>query len=385
MVAVVASGCGWRQVGFGPERTGYNPNESTVTAANVHTLQQAWSATVPESPNPPAVQGNNVHITAGNTYTDLNGTDGSIYWQETITQGGLDAFLRAPAVIGDKAYVPTAAYRQGATLVFDPATKTFTGSFSPFGSAAPASTLAVRSDITAGVSGSIIPFDVLWEVTYGSNTGFIDFTSLGGPAPSDPAIIGTRVFVGYTTYVLSYPIGTCLSAPPIPGCAPETRRDVGSNVSMPVGVDATHVAVGTASGDVVVLNAADGTTAYSADLGTAKAQSPAVANNTIYAATEAGKLAALPTSGCTTCTPLWTADVGAAIFTQPTVAGGVVYVGAADGKVHAFNAAGCGTATCAELWSATVDANADRIAVVVNNGRVYVTADTGTVKAYKLP
>jgi outer membrane protein assembly factor BamB len=388
--ALAFSGCGWLQLGAGADRSGFNGNETAISAANVHTLQTAWSATVPDHPHPALKQGNSVHVVSPSAYTQLNATTGGVVWQEIIEeQSGLQPFFYPPALLDGKVHVPASIFgRWGGTWVFDPASQTYTGQLtSGFASG---SALAVRSDTSAVVVGQSTSGGSILFLQYGPHQGFLNFTGPGAlPPTSDPALVGTHAVVSHGTTVVSFPVGQCPEPPPevpsgLPGCWPEWIRNLGGLSSMPVGVTPALIAVGTQAGDVVVLNAADGTTAFSADLGSTTVTAPAVAYNTIYAGNAEGTLAALPTSGCTSCTPQWTANIGAAITTQPAVAGGVVFVGAADGRVHAFDAAGCGAATCAELWSAEIDPNADEIAPIVTGGALFVTADTGTVKAFAL-
>jgi hypothetical protein len=43
---LLATGCGgWPMLDFGPERTGYNPTETAINAANVGRLHEAWTTT----------------------------------------------------------------------------------------------------------------------------------------------------------------------------------------------------------------------------------------------------------------------------------------------------------------------------------------------------
>src|SRR6478672_4396985 len=58
--ALLLAGCDWPMLGFGPARTGYNPTETAITAANVGQLREAWKTTVGSAP--PVVAGGKLFV-----------------------------------------------------------------------------------------------------------------------------------------------------------------------------------------------------------------------------------------------------------------------------------------------------------------------------------
>src|SRR5262249_33537595 len=106
-LALVTAACTWPTLGFDAARTGYNPLERTLTAANVGQLQESWSADAPGT-TPPVVVGNDVFVAGPDlrVYT-ANGTTGCSgsprvcqpVWTAAGTFGG------SPTVDHDVVYV----------------------------------------------------------------------------------------------------------------------------------------------------------------------------------------------------------------------------------------------------------------------------------------
>jgi outer membrane protein assembly factor BamB len=124
---------------------------------------------------------------------------------------------------------------------------------------------------------------------------------------------------------------------------------------------------------------------WSATPGGAAMSSPAVANNTVFVASDAGKLYAFDAAGSTgcsgtpkTCSPLWTAtlNVNSEFVTDPSVAEGMVFAGTSSGTLAAFDVTGttnCSGSpkTCDPLWTATTQ-SAMGTSPTVADGVVYV-------------
>jgi serine/threonine-protein kinase len=127
---------------------------------------------------------------------------------------------------------------------------------------------------------------------------------------------------------------------------------------------------------------------------------PAVADGTVYVGSWGSKLYAFSAAGsvnCSaapagkTCTPLWTAATPSGIGGTPAVAHGVVYAVSADGTLSAFDAAGSrscsGTVTaktCTPLWSSAprTSGYVTKSSPAVANGIVYFSSTNGGTYAY---
>ncbi len=116
---------------------------------------------------------------------------------------------------------------------------------------------------------------------------------------------------------------------------------------------------------------------------TGNSGSPAVANGVIYIAN--GALYAFSASGCspaptTGCPPIWTTATAGTTYSAPAVADGTVYVGTWNGPMYAYDAAGCGSASCSPLWTAVTGGTGGTPAVA--NGIVYTVSAGGTLSAF---
>jgi hypothetical protein len=63
-LALVLSACNWDQLRFGPENTGVNPFENTISASNVSQLAQRFTAQPGFNPSPPVLDNGVVYVTA---------------------------------------------------------------------------------------------------------------------------------------------------------------------------------------------------------------------------------------------------------------------------------------------------------------------------------
>jgi outer membrane protein assembly factor BamB len=189
---------------------------------------------------------------------------------------------------------------------------------------------------------------------------------------------GARV-TGVRAYPLASPT-VCAEYPPLPTFSPIMCRlwevpTAAAPVTSPVvGPGETAVYTGLADGTLLALDAATGAELWSAALGAAPSDEPALADGWLYVPLADGDLAVLDAA---TGAVAWRADVGGA-GRQPAVAGratagatGVVFVGTSSGDLLAFAAAGCGAATCAPLWAHDLGAPVTG-APTVRSGRVHV-------------
>jgi hypothetical protein len=113
-------GC-WAQPGFGPLHQGSNPFEDDLTAANVATLDVAWTAQVDDGPvrSDPVVSGAGlVHVSDDEAVYGLAQSDGGRRWRRQMVPAGQPAAVVPGPVSteGDRLHVAwgacLAAWRQ---------------------------------------------------------------------------------------------------------------------------------------------------------------------------------------------------------------------------------------------------------------------------------
>jgi len=386
LIGVSTSGC-WLQVGGNGLKTGWNSFESGVTAANVGTLHLSWSKNLGSGgASFPLVNAGRVFVSSSPLMTAFDAGTGAILWQKDTTEGTYTPGLGDPALENGHVVTAYGIFSFGGTFSFDQATGTYTDS--GVDQVFPYNAPAVDGSTVAMELGEVNSGGAATFISYGTHTGFINFQTIPEARPaSNPMIAGDFVYATQGTTVFAFALDSCPSSPITGDCGPTWTADVGSNAGMPVSLSPTEVAVGLANGNAAVLDASTGALQWTAVTGSTNATAPAVTNTTMYVGTQDGSVRAFPAAGCggATCSATWSGAAGAAIPMQPMVAGDVVYAGTAAGRVVAFPAAGCGGATCSTLFTATVDASATSVTPVVMGGQLYVTTNTGTVAAYRLP
>jgi outer membrane protein assembly factor BamB len=87
VLVMLAGGCQWTSVRFGPEGSGFNPYESTIGSSNVNTLVQRWSTPAFGYGVTPVVAGGLVYTsTPDGSNWDLTASDagtGAVKWRDT--------------------------------------------------------------------------------------------------------------------------------------------------------------------------------------------------------------------------------------------------------------------------------------------------------------
>ncbi|MDP9331712.1 MAG: PQQ-binding-like beta-propeller repeat protein [Actinomycetota bacterium] len=312
---LLATGCGgWPMLDFGPQRTGYNPTETAINAANVGRLQEAWTTTAGNGA--PVVADDKLFVvdsgdsledvpgyirafdSAGNTNCSTGPRVCAPLWTATFTGSAA-----APAVVNGVAYVST----EVGLLAFDAAGKT-------------------------GCSGSPTTCTPLWT---GNATSIY---------VASPLVWNGTVYAGSTQGTLyafdAAGVSNCANTPKT--CAPVWTASTGGPIYAPPAG---------ANGVLYVGTLED--------------------TNSLYAFDAAG---ITNCSGTTkTCSPLWRGNRPFGVRSAPAIANGVVYVG--DSSITAFDAAGVtncsGTPTiCSPLWD-TPALNAGFNGPAVARGVVY--------------
>lgn len=391
VAGLLFSGC-WLQPGFDAGHTRFNDLEDTLTAANVDTLAQDWSIDLDTTASEPIVKGGRVYVAMGGTSPTSRLTaragaydvaTGAEVWKRTfgdICCSGGTAEITPTSFVGDELWTgflvistigprPIGDYgaptrlnaadgtviNKGAAGVVDATTAV------PSGDAVvqvwvnittpPARQLVVRDKATLAT---------LWTATLPGDLAL-------GPVTVDPTVADGQVFAADQNTLHAFPLAGCGAAT----CPATWSLDLGAkptNLAAAPGGDTVLVTRGT---DLVAVDRATGTIAWSAPLG-ATAPGVAIADGTVYVG--AGTtLSTFAAAGCgaATCAPTATATLASAAGASPVVAGGVVYVGGTD-SVEAFAADG----SLDPLATVAIPGTASNL--TVDSGRLFVTSRPGT-------
>jgi outer membrane protein assembly factor BamB len=341
-----ATGADWPQFGHDAAHTGYNPDETTISAANVADLKVAWTTTFGDDPRdsaqPPVVADGVIYVGTGEgrglyafpVDCASGGRKCTPLWTAR-TDGWMES---SPTVADGVVYVGTTH----GLVAYAADCASDGGTCSPLWTA-PQAFSAASPTVADGV------------VYVGS-----DATQYGDPK-----------LYAYAAGCASGG-GTCSPLWTAPGMgAPAVANGV---VYVASGDGRLYAyAVGCASGGATCSPLWTSTPGV-------MLSAPAVANGVVYAHSYDGNLfayAAGCASGGGTCRPLWSAPG----LGSPAVANGVVYVGGAGGNMYAY-AADCASdgGTCSPLWTATDVSVAG--APVVSNGVVYAVSLEGRLSAY---
>jgi hypothetical protein len=402
--ALLASGC-WLQPGNGPGHAYWNPDETTLTTANVASLAEDWTGYAEGSlHSEPIVSGGKVFV-SDTTVRSLGGqptgplarwaglgaldaATGATLWTVDISppMGYVD-FLNegpvepsAPTIVDDEVWI---SYYGKAT------TTTCGGALVRRN----ADTGAALGTVFSGRASGVTHFDGKLAWTRQALVPAGSCSSTATPqlvvqdaetratlwtAPADtvalPAVIGDEILVAGTAY-------------PADGCGAATCSALWSaDVPAPV-----HAQAGSPDGHIFLtageLPGSGPVTVYSVDpddghvLWSVPQQAGyygynggvAVADGFVYTLTGYSdvELRVYPVDGCSapTCDPVWSGVVkldGA--MAPPVVAGGVVYV-KTEFRLTAFRAAGCGAPTCQPLTYLTTTGGP----TTVSDGKVFVS------------
>jgi len=384
---------GWPQLHYGPDRTGYQPNETKIGTGNVGKLSQARIyPTNSAPPSAPLIANGILYVATNQLYAfDATGATHCSASPTTCTP-----LWTAPAANFDGMTVAN-----GKVFVTD-------------GEGVQAYDAAGKKNCT--ISGTAKTCSPLWATSTHTATG-PGFT----PGPGSPVVTNGVLYVpGYGdglapsqggAYVAAFdPAGStgCSGSPTV--CVPiwtttGIPASIGNTGSPAIANGVIYIANGTLYAfDAAGSKNCSGPPKVCAPLWTAATSNnptysaPAVANGTVYVSSWDSKLYAFDAAGSShcstttpkTCTPLWTAATPASIGGTPAVARGVVYAVSANGTLSAFDAAGsshCSTTTpktCTPLWSSAPGGTgfATSSSPAVANGVVYFSSTNGGTYGY---
>jgi PQQ-like domain len=325
VMVAVAPGC-WLQSGYDARRSANNAGESTITAANVAGLAEAWHASATVEP---VVSGGTAYVASGTAVQALAVATGASRW--SVPDSGADSL----ALAGGHLWV--AGGNTGCSMrALDPATgatvtsQGFGGNAFDFGSngrsyCSTTEVLATGDTVSTSwtyFAGALAPGPCFPGFTLQSGSGVITLdkdtgavvSQVGGVGAagctfSTPETVNTLSSDGTITYmpvgdrIVRY--GTCGGSP----CG---------SLAVPAGTGTGEVVVPAAGGrlviasggKVLVLDAATGAVQWTGTVTTTVVESPAptVTATTVYVTGAGGVLAAFPLAGCgaATCGPAWT-------------------------------------------------------------------------------
>lgn len=350
----------WPQFRFNDDRTGFNPNETTLNVGNVPRLQLIWAAQLGGlvDYSSPAVVNGVAYIGSldGRLWAySANGCGTSLCAQPIWVSTSFGQIIDSPTVAGGRVYV---------------------GSQTSFSSND--GKLDVFS--AAGCGQSACP--PLWQGLAGDESIL----------QSSPAVAKGRVYIGShdgTLYV--FDANGCGGSST---CSPLWTAKTGASIeSTPtVDRDTNTVYVGSDDGNLYAFKArgcgkSTCNPLWKGQLGyPVFDSSPALAGKRVFIGSQHG-VAAFNAAGCggKTCQPLWQAANSADFFNgSPAIYKGRIYIGDETG-VGVYAAKGCGQKLCRPLW---LDFGVGFQAAVTSsptvvNGVVFAGRNTGEVLAWK--
>ena len=394
--SVLLSSC-WLQPGWGPHRSGHNPDERGITRTNVASLTEVWSSAVGDAPvSDPVVSTEGVHTVAGTWVRTTRLRDGAERWvarvQPCPDECPWDPAVGPPSVWNGQVLVPWFFGHGGGVLALDGSTGAWLDPVhGGAGGVHPVSvngdTLAATSEVYCGQCYAAF-FSVFDPTDPSRNwrTTFLETSRSTAPTFAEDRVVfglGGRRLVAFTIA----PPTDC--HPDYPVCPPLWSFDLQGDVTAPVvSDDGRTVYVGDTSGRVMALAASDGSVRWSARLGGEGTPQvlapPTVGGGRLYVPSSDGRVYVFAADGCgqATCAPVWAASTGSPVTTQAGLAGGVLYVGSDDGTIHAFAADGCDSILCLPVWET---ATGSRItgAPTIALGTLLVGTEDGRLVAYR--
>jgi outer membrane protein assembly factor BamB len=365
----VASSADWPQFHFGADRSGYNPNESTLDASNLSRLGASWRTAISNAPvTSPVVVDGVVFVGSNdrNLYA-LDASTGAILWSAPTGEG----ISRSPAVANGRVYVGSDDSRVYAfpTSCSTPCAPLWATPTNGRISSAP----AVANGVVYVGAGRGAEGD-LWALD--AATGAVKWTAPLSSSPNGVAVSGNVVYAAFGSL---YAFPTECSTP----CSPLW---IGWGASaLPVVGDGRVFSDGSFVNNA--FNAFPDTDSCSSPCpvlwtgltGSGTSRGAAVAGGRVYVPDGNGTLAAYPTACTGFCSPSWSVPLGGFV-SDPAVANGVVYVGTGDGIRMYDSAAG------AEL--SAIGTGGSTLSPAVVNGAVYAStfdfSTGGTVSAFVL-
>jgi outer membrane protein assembly factor BamB len=406
-VPAVASGSpstNWTEFHNGPTHLGYQ-TETTLSAANVHSLSPAWTGTTTfEVTSSPAVANGVVYVGSdgGKLYAypvgcaSGGGTCSPLWTGSTVFYAS-----SSPAVANGVVYIGS---DDNNVYAFAVGCASGGGACTPLWKGATGGLIISSPIVVNGVVYIGSADGLVYAFAVGCNTGGGTCTPIWTGATDDsidgsPAVSNGVVYVGSRDgLVYAFAVG-CASGGG--SCSPIWTGNAGGAIDGTPAVTGGIVYVGSEDGTLdafaVGCNTGGGLCQplwYGVTTGPVFS-SPAVAGGVVYVGSNDHKLYAFsitcaaaavakPNGTSGGCSPLWTGTTGGEVHSSPAVANGVVYVGSDDHKLYAY-AVGCNTGggACPSLWTGTTGSLV-RSSPAVSAGVVYVGSADFKLYAFAL-
>lgn len=346
----------WSMWRFSLDRAGVNSFENVLSAANVGSLQVAWTAPAADGVgNAPAVANSIVYFgdsLGGDVYA-VDASTGALIWTVNIGQG-----VSPPVVGGGVVYVGNGI--SGTLYALDAQTGATIWSKNPGGS----------TFFAPALKGGIlyVPFGGFSLEALNAATGAVIWADPSGGGAASPAVVGNTVYTMSSDYKLraiNASTGAVLWATVV--------ADLGTT---PAVVDGT-IYLGTYNlhYGIRAYSAATGNLLWTHQVGDQVLSSPAVWGGLVFAGSQDGNLYALHAA---TGTLAWKLTTGGPVYASPALANGIVYIGSQDDHLYAVNAT-----TGAVLGSWLTGGSLDSPAVA--DGVVYIGSSDKNLYAFDLP
>jgi eukaryotic-like serine/threonine-protein kinase len=346
----------WPEFRYDNGRTGYNPDETTLSTTNVGGLEQMWSTVTPadDGETAAAISNGTLYVGTGdgNEYWALNATTGAFLWSYGTPSG--KTALTAPAIDNGIVYVGYGKkllalkatnghvlwkYATGGTIDSSPTVANGTVYFGSddhylYALKASTGTLDWRYDTGGAVADSPVAAngDVyvssedgnVYAIHHGTKLWSKPYGGASGPYFASAGFSGSTLFVGSnndTLYALDPSNGSIIWSSPYDGY-------------FSIAGDVLYVtSTSESGGEITALSTSDGFVLWDQDTAFGPTN-PAVANGVLYVA---GGNTVYAFDASTGGMPLWSAPTDDDPSSDPVVTGGVVYVGGANGDVDAFD------------------------------------------------
>lgn len=400
-------GC-WPAPGSGPDRQAYNPFETTIGPDSVGALTELWTAELAvgaDGVGPPIVgQSGLVHAMTSVGSYGIDRTTGARLWANEHDPGSDHVNDTYVVSAGDRRLYHSV---EQATVGYRYQVRIDDRSGSAFQVPGDEGRIeSVRGQRVLLVtyssdSGSVPLTYYVKDLTDASRVAYGILAMSTNEVPTRLTLGADRIFQageglmqpdssargnGVRAFPVTDPVTTCgFEHDDYRYTCPQWVAPLdGTSATSPVlAADQSTVFVGTDAGTVYAVDTSTGAVRWSAPVGSAVTQPPALGEGTLFVPTSSGSLVALPSDGCgaAVCTPLWSSAAGSEISVQPAATNGVVFVGTADGTVLGFAMAGCGAAACPPLWSSSTGSRITG-APAVTAGKLFVGTEDGRLIAF---
>ncbi len=365
----------WPMLGFGPQRTNFNPHETTISSQNVSQLVLDWKTSTGTSSaavrSSPAIVNGSLYVCAGEQVQAYNAQTGAQIW--SATAGG-NTETSSPAVANGIVYVaPDIA--DGNLYAFNAKTGAKLWVASSGGITSTDASPATSNGLVYEnwVDGQLYAFN-------GSNGKTTWTKTLAGGTDASPVVSQGILYQGTLDgqlYAFNATTGRQLWTVSIPGGSGVYTTPAVANGTLYVGVGLT---IFNNTPTLYAFNAKTGAIIWSMDKGVPDGGPStllSVAHGIVYA--YAGDISAF---NAKTGAKLWSTTTGGLPTepsSSPSTANDVVYTGSFEGKVYAFNAR-----TGKVLWSYQTGGSVFSVPIVMN-GILYAGSDDFSLYAFHLP